>query len=114
MLKKSVIVATIMSVVVVALASSGGGKKRSAFPAPVFAHLRSTGTFTLRSRPDYSGSEGFSRMSDQNSIIFKSLVTYQKGNTIYVLPSSYRISSGSKSTFRSNLNLIDLKIRLKK
>ncbi len=113
MLKKSVVCATLMSVVVIGLASSGGGKKRTAIPTPVFTPLRSTGNFTLRSRPDYAGSQGFSKMNDQNSTLYKSVVTYQKGNTIYVLPSTYRVST-SRQSFRSNLNVIDLKIRLRK
>lgn len=114
MLKKSVVSATLLSVVVVALASSGGDKRRSAIPTPVFSPIRPSGTFTLKSRPDYAGSQGFSRINDRNSIVYKSMVTYQRGNTIYVLPSSYRINTGSKLSFRSNLNVVDLKIRLKK
>jgi hypothetical protein len=114
MLKRSLIFATMIGVVVIALASSGGGKKRTAFPIPVFTPLRSTGTFILKSRSDYAGSQEFIRMNDQNSILYKSVVTYQKGNCIYVLPCSYRIISGSKIAYRSNLNVLDLKIRLKK
>ncbi len=114
MLKKSVICATMLSVVVFVLASSGGGKKKSAIPTPAFAPVRSMGIFTLKLKPEYAGSRGFSKTRNENSILYRSVVTYQKGNTIYVLPSSYRISSGSKTAFRSNLNLLDLKIRLKK
>ena len=113
MLKKSVVCATLMSVVAIGLASSGGGKKKTAFPSPVFTPIRSTGSFTLKSRPDYAGSMGLSRVNDQNSVLYKSVVTYQKGNTIYVLPASYKISN-QKMALRSNLNVLDLKIRLRK
>lgn len=113
MLKTSVVFAILLSVVAIGLASSGGGKRKTAIATPVFAPIRSTGSFTLRSRPDYAGSQGFIRMANQNSMVYKSAVTYQKGNAIYILPSSYRINS-QKLSFHSNLNVIDLKIRLGK
>lgn len=113
MLKTSVVCAILLSMVAMGLASSGGGKRKSGIATPVFTSFRSTGTFTLKSRPDYAGSQGFIRMADQNSMLYKSVVTYQQGNTIYILPSNYRISYNRLSV-RSNLNVIDLKIRLKK
>lgn len=111
MLKRSVVCAALLGVVGIGLASSGGGKKKTAIPAPVFTPLRSTGTFTLRFRSDYAGSEGFIRPIDQKSILYRSVVAYQRGNTIYVLPSSYRINT-AKPGFHSNLSVLDLKIRL--
>ena len=113
MLRKSVVCATLVGVVAIGLASSGGGKKRTAIPTPVFTPLRSTGTFTLKYRSDYSGSLGMSRMNDQNAVLYRSVVTYQKGNAIYVLPASYKISN-QRLSLRSNLNVIDLKINLRK
>src|SRR4051794_12392801 len=97
MLKKSIISATMICVVLFALASSGGGKKRSAIPNPSFIPLRSSGTFTLKSRSEYSGSQMFMRVNPSN--LYKSVTTYQKGNTIYVLPSQYRLGSPSKLSF---------------
>ncbi|MEO8583892.1 MAG: hypothetical protein ABI415_08855 [Flavitalea sp.] len=112
MLKKSVISATMLCIVIIAIASSGGGKKRSSIPNPVFTPLRSTGNFSLRSKSDYAGSQMFMRVNTPTSNLYKSVITYQKGNTIYVLPSQYRLIAPSKLSFRSNLNVIDLKIRL--
>ncbi len=111
MLKTSVACAALLSVVAIGLASSGGGKKKASLVTPSFTPIRSTGNFTLRSHPDYAGSQGSIQMTNNNSILYKSVVTYQKGNTIYILPSSYRINT-PRLSFRSNLNVIDLKIRL--
>src|SRR5438105_2349619 len=87
MLKKSVVCAIMLCVVIIGLASSGGGKKRSSIPDPAFLPLRSTGNFTLRSRLAYTGSQMYTRVSPLNSNMYKSVITYQKGNAIYVLPS---------------------------
>jgi len=115
MLKKSAVCATLLlSVVVIALASSGGGKRKAALPNPVFTPIRATGAFTLKCRTDYAGSLNFSRKNDQHFMLYRSVVTYQKGNAIYVLPSSYKVSYPSKLSFRNNLNALDLKINLTK
>jgi hypothetical protein len=112
MLKKSIVCATMLGLVIIALASSGGGKKKAANPTPAFTSIRSTGGFSLKSRPTYSGSQVFGTVNQKNSILYKTVITYQKGNTIYVVPSRYRLNAPTKLSFKSNLNVIDLKIRL--
>jgi hypothetical protein len=116
MFKKFVVCATMLGVVAIALASTGGGKKKSISPSPAFTPLRSAGVFTLKSKPGYSGSLVV-RTENHKNITYKSLVTYQAGNTIYIVPNQYKMNSQSKLCFksnvsRSNLNLVDLKLRL--
>jgi hypothetical protein len=120
MLKKSLISATMLGVVVIALASSGGGKKKVSTSAAGIIPIRANGTFTLKVKPSYSGSHIMSAVNLKNTTVYRSVITYQKGNTTFIIPSQYRVSNHHQSklsfnsglTFRSNLNMIDLKIRL--
>lgn len=118
MLKKSLVSATMLGLVVIALASSGGGKKRSAGTTLGLIPIRSNGTFTLKSKPTYSGSYLYTTANLKNSTMYRSVVTYQKGNTTFIVPSQYRMNNQRKlsfntnQSFKSNLNVIDLKVRL--
>jgi len=118
MLKKTLVCATMLGLVVIALASSGGGKKKSSGSTLGLIPIRSNGTFTLKSKPSYSGSFLYTTANLKNSTMYRSVITYQKGNTTFVVPSQYRLNNqrkltfNSNQTFRSNLNVIDMKVRL--
>ena len=118
MLKKFIVCATLVGLVVIALASSGGGKKKSTGSTLGMIPIRSNGTFTLKTKPSYSGSMLFSTGSLRNSTSYRSVITYQKGNTTFMVPSQYKLNNqrklsfNSNTTFRSNLNVVDLKVRL--
>lgn len=120
MLKKSLISATMLGVVVIALASSGGGKKKSSTSSSLgLIPIRANGTFTLKAKPNYSGSHVFSTMNLKNSTVYKSVITYQKGNTTFIVPSKYRLNNASSklsfnsgNSYKSNLKMVDLKLRL--
>ncbi len=117
MLKKSVISATLLCIVFFALASSGGGKKKSSSALGVVP-VSTKSILSLKSRPSYSGSNILTTVNTKNTTIIRSVVTYQKGNTTYVIPSQYKVNNSkisfkpSQLSFRSNLNVVDLKIRL--
>lgn len=118
MLKKSLISATMLGLVVIALASSGGGKKKSTGSTLGIIPIRANGTFTLKTKPSYSGSFVSASANGKYSTVYRSVVTYQKGNTTFIVPSQYRLSNQRKLTFNSgqsfktNLNAVDLKMRL--
>lgn len=117
MLKKSLISATMLGLVVIALASSGGGKKKSSGSTLGIIPIRPNGTFTLKSKPSYSGSYFLGTVNQKNTTVYRSVITYQKGNTTFIVPSQYRLNNQSKLSFKSaltrnNLNVIDLKMRL--
>lgn len=118
MLKKSIICCAMIGAVAFAAASSGGGDKRKSEPLkPEFAPIRTTNGFTLKSGPSYMGSNLLSSERKNNLVTYNTLVTYQKGNTVYILPQQIKMSitpasSFKPTTFRSNLNLLDLKINL--
>jgi hypothetical protein len=115
MLKKSIISCTMIGVVALALASSGGGNgKKSETPRnSAFTPIRTTNGFTLKAGPNYTGSRLFSVERSKGYVTYNSVVTYQKGNAVFILPHQTRVST-SANTFRSNLKLLDLKFRLRK
>ena len=114
MFKKTLIsCAMIGAVALAAVASSGGGKKKSEAPLkPIYTPIRTTNGFTLKAGPSYTGSHILSSERSRNFITYSTVVTYQKGNTVYILPQQVR--SNLKPTFKTNLNLLDLKIKLHK
>lgn len=116
MLKKSIISCAMIGVVTLALASSGGGggkKKSSVTPLSTsFTPIRTTNGFTLKAGPAYTGSQIYSSERNHNFVTYNTLVTYQKGNTVYILPN--RVTVNTKPLYRSNLNVLDLRIRLRK
>jgi len=117
MLKKTLVSATMLVLVVIALASSGGGKKKSSSTLGIIP-IRANGTFNIKSKPSYSGSFLHSTANLKNSTVYRSVITYQKGNTTFIIPSQYRLNNQRKLTFNSslgqknNLNAVNLKIKL--
>jgi hypothetical protein len=116
MLKKSLVVGlALVGTVVLALASSGGGgskKKSLASAKQGFTPLKSSHRLTLKAGPNYTGSYIYSTQRN-NILSYNTLVTYQKGNTIFILPYKYKLNT-SRIASKSNLNALDLKIRIRK
>jgi hypothetical protein len=117
MLKKTLVSATMVGLVVIALASSGGGKKKAGSTVGIIP-IRANGTFNIKAKPSYSGSFLYSTANLKNSTVYRSVITYQKGNTTFIVPSQYRMNNQRKIAFNSgqgfktNLNAVDLKVRL--
>lgn len=114
MLKKTLIsCAMIGAVALAAVASSGGGKKKSEAPLkPIYTPIRTTNGFTLKAGPSYTGSHIFSAERNRSFVTLGTVVTYQKGNTVYIMPQQVKMNM--KPTFKTNFNLLDLKIKLHK
>ncbi len=115
MFKKVMISFSMLGIVALALASSGGGgnKRKASSIREAFTPIRLSNGLILTPIPTYAGSQIFRTECNKNFVLYNAVVTYQKGNTIYILPSHYRMNS-SKTLFKSNLNVVDLKIRLHK
>jgi hypothetical protein len=117
MLKKTIISCAMIGAVALAVASSGGGDKKKAgsLRNSDFTPIRTTNGFTLKAGPSYTGSHVFSSLRNSNSVTYNSVVTYQQGNKVFILPHKSRviINSGNGSS-RNNLNALDVKIRLHK
>ena len=103
-----------LGVVALALASTGGGikKKSNKLFNPEFTPIKTSTGFSMRSGVSYSGSLITSVKKNKSSMNLNSLVTYQKGNVIYIMPNQHRINL-TKSQ-KSNLSLVDVKINLHK
>lgn len=117
MLKKTIISCAMIGAFALALASSGGGdkKKAEALRKPDFTPIRTTNGFTLKAGPTYTGSHIFSSVRTNNYITHNTVVTYQQGNKVFILPYKSRVNiNPDQSSHRNNLNAFDLKIRIRK
>ena len=90
----------------------GGGNRNSSLSFNKdFTTIRTTGGFTLKAGPMYRGSQLLNMQKQKDVVTLKSVVTYQKGNTTFILPYQYRMA---KPAMKSNLNAVDVKINLHK
>ncbi len=98
-------------------ASKGGGgdkNKNGLSFNKEFTPVRTAGGFTLKVGPSYSGSQLLSSQKKKDVVFYNSIVTYSKGNNTYILPYKYRVNLASKTSSKSSLNLVDIKIKLGK
>ena len=114
--KKALISFVLVSFGVFALASMGGGgnKSKDKTVKPEFTPIRTTNGFTLKAGPMYRGSFSIGQEKSKNLVSLNSVVTYQKGNTIYILPCKYKVQTSVTSQAASSLQLLNLKIKLHK
>ena len=110
----------LVAVVGLAFASKGGGgdkKKGPSFPfKSSFTPIRTTNGFTLKTGPAYTGSYLLGQEKTQNYISLNTITTYQKGNTIFVLPYRYKVPTSPYLNLpgKTNMQLMDVRIRLGK
>ncbi len=101
---------------VFAIASMGGGgnKSKDKTVKPEFTPIRTTNGFTLKAGPVYRGSVSFGQQKSTNLVAFNSVATYQKGNTIYILPCKYKLQTSNSHQTASSLQLLNVKFKLHK
>lgn len=108
--KISALILLICFVAYVAIADRGGFGRRNKihFNIVTLNTLKSSISFNLKSGLSYKGNTILNKQQVNNSIFTNSLVSYQKGNTIYILPykqkviiQSYTPASGYKLILRS-------------
>lgn len=111
MLKKSIISMALIGAVALALASSGGGDSKSSRATSGLNIVKSTPGFSLKAGRSYSLSVNqFSgNFSAENSVL-----TYRKGNTIYIMPGAPKTRTVASCSNKTNLNLLKLKVNLHK
>jgi hypothetical protein len=90
----------------------GGGKSRNDLNFRDFTPIRTTGGFTLKAGPLYRGSQLLNMHQQSNGIVLSTVITYQRGNTTFILPYKYRMAKPAE--VKSNLNALDVKIPLHK
>lgn len=113
--RKLLIAALFIGVAGVAAASMGGEKKgkKASKPTEDFVPIRTSAGFTLKAGPSYKGSLGLTSNKTGNQLSINTLVTYQKGNTTYIMPYNSRITIGKTSSC-NNTQLLNLKVRMHK
>lgn len=111
MLKKSIISMAMIGAVALALASSGGGEKKTIIASPGLNVLKTTPGFSLRAGRSFSNALTIKANSNKFAV-YNTVITYRKGNTIYILPAPNRFSKNSSE--KNNLNVLNLKVRLRK
>jgi hypothetical protein len=86
--RKLAVVLLIAVSAVASFATLGDGKKKSNLPKSSLLSSRTTtpGYFSLRSGYTYRGNQVINPQSQDRYINFNTTVTYQKGNTTYIVP----------------------------
>jgi len=116
-MRKTLISTLMLSVVGLAFASKGGGGEKKAANTPLktnFTPIRTTSGFTLKTGPSFSGSVLLGAEKKDNYVSFKTLITYEKGNTMYIMPYRYKVNSSLflRNSSNSSLQLLDLHINM--
>jgi len=118
MLRHTVVSTLLLAVVGLAFASKGGGgdkKNNKSIPLKTeFTPIRTTGNFTLKSTPAYSGSFFLGQEKTKTTISFNTLVTYENGNSVFIMPYNYKVNvpGVNDGSIKTNLRLLDLRIKM--
>jgi hypothetical protein len=112
---KIVIVTVFLGLAGFAIASMGGEKRnrKTSAARTDFTPIKTTAGFTLKAGAVYKGSMLLNQEKVNGQLHFNSLVTFQKGNTTYILPLNHRVNIGSMRT-SDNLQMLRLKVRMHK
>jgi len=93
----------------------GGNKSKSkAVRGTEFTPIRTTNGFTLKAGPTYRGSFIYNQDKVNNVISFNTVVTYQKGNTTYILPYKYKMQANAYDPKPNSLQMFKLRLDLHK
>ena len=116
LMRKTLVSAIMVALVGLAFASKGGGGDKKSANVPLktnFTPIRTVNGFTLKTGPTFTGNYLQGAEKKDNYISFNTLVTYEKGNSIYIMPYRYKINN---SVFIHNsgnsLQLLDLHINV--
>jgi len=116
-MRKLLISTLMIAVVSLAFASKGGGgEKKAAKDTPLktnFTPIRTTGNFTLKAGPTFTGNYFLATEKKNDVVSFKTLITYEKGNSTYIMPYHYKINTSMYlNNSGNNLRLLDLRINM--
>ncbi|HEY0680406.1 MAG TPA: hypothetical protein VGD17_19120 [Chitinophagaceae bacterium] len=116
--RKSAICFVLTATAILTFASKGGGggdKNKNVPITSQFTPIRTASGFTLKAGPTYRGSHLFNQEKKKDAVLFNSVITYQRGNTTFILPYKSRVTLNmNKTCSKSNLNVVDLKFNLRK
>ena len=93
-IQKTLIVSVLLSTAFSALADRGIGKKaknKVTLNITTVSTLRSSISYNLRTGLTYKGSVQTNNVFSKGSIMNNTIVTYQKGNTVYIIPYKQKV-----------------------
>jgi hypothetical protein len=116
-MRKLLVSALLITVVGLADASKGGGGEKKNANTSLktnFTPIRTTSGFTLKAGPSLTANYSLGTEKTPNYVSFNTLITYQKGNSIYVMPYRYKINTSMylDHSGSTNLRLLDLRINV--
>ena len=105
-------------IVGLAFGSKGGdkNKKRNANLKTNFVPIRVISPFILKNGFSYSGSHILGMQKENSSFSVNSIITYQRGNTTFIMPYKYKVNNSAFNMppAKSNLQMLDVKISMHK
>ena len=109
-------VSLLLAVTALAFASKGGGEKKKRRELEnSFTPINASSSFSLKKTPLYSGSVVTFRPQTDCRISLNAMVTYQRGNTTFILPYQYKVNIGPVNyNPRSNLQFLGIRIQMPK
>jgi hypothetical protein len=115
LLRKGAVSMLLFAVTAIAFASKGGGdKKKHREFENSFTPINAASAFTLKQSPLYSGSTVTIRPQADNRMSMNAMITYQRGNTTFILPYQYKVNIGPVSGPKSNLQFLGVRIQMPK
>jgi len=117
LIRKLLISASLVGIVGLAVASKGGGGDKGKSSTPLktnFVPIRTTAGFTLKAGPNFMGSTITSTEKTPEYVSFQTLITYQHGNSTFIMPRTLKVNSSvfMHNNSGSNLSLLDLRINM--
>jgi hypothetical protein len=103
----------LFAVTALAFASKGGGeKKKHREFENSFTPINAASSFTLKKSPLYSGSTVVIHPQADNRLSMNAMITYQRGNTTFILPYQYKVNISPVTNYGSKSNLQFLGVRI--
>jgi hypothetical protein len=118
MMRKTLASVIMIAIVSLAFASMGGGGEKKAANNPLktnFTPIRTATYFTLKAGPSFTGNLMLGSEKKNNYVSFNTLVTFEKGNSIYIMPYRYKVSNTiflHNTGSNNSLQLLDLHINM--
>jgi hypothetical protein len=110
-------VSLLLAVTVLAFASTGGGKKKHSELENSFTPINAASSFSLKKSSMYSGSMVSFHSQADNRVSLNAMITYQRGNTTFILPYQYKVNIGPVTAnygTKSNLQFLGVRIQMPK